>query len=152
MVKIENMKKKGTLVEQYDHIIKFVPRHGGQMYLGNNEDLAKEIDYFASIKRLYLIKDEKGRLIATAMGFHSSDPKFVTYAEWPEEDPDGECLFVRGIVIHDALKKKGIMRFMMLEWLRIFPNVKYLMYQRYKRNFKYKLINIEKIIGRTKEA
>jgi hypothetical protein len=134
---------------EYDEIKSFIRKHGSQAYVGNWADLDKYLDHFASQRRIYILRDKRGRLAALACVNNVDNIDFIQSGELPVDNPNGEIAVVHGIVIHDNLKGKGIMSMMLKGWLGLFPNVKFLMFRRHARDGNYKLMPVSKILRRT---
>lgn len=127
-------------------VIKFINDNGPEVFVG--DDLEKYIDYFASIRRIFQLREEHGRLIAVACCNNVSSLDFFVENEWPEEDPEGKILLVHGIVIHRKLRHMGLMRAMLERWVALFPSVEYIIFRRHSKGAEVKVMPVSKILRR----
>ncbi len=136
----------------YEGIINFVREQGNQAFLGEDDTLIKHIDWFASKRRLFLIKS-KGALLALCAFVVMDTTEKLGADKWPDDNPNGEFLWIPYIVLHpilrdnrkDKLRGRFFMRQMLTKGVNWFPNIKYLVYHK-ARQKKWKVVEISKFL------
>lgn len=138
---------------KYPQLIAFIRAYGDQAYLGDNEKLDDEIDWFLSYRRIFIIKS-KGRLMALCAFLIVDSPPLVL-TEWPTDNPLGKYVWIPYIVIHPKIRHMRVMDEMVKESMKWFPNMRYIVYFRENKKtkkVKRKIIFIEKFLTAKKEV
>jgi len=139
------VKRKNAYNIKYKELVAFIREHCTECYIGTNESLDRELDWFLANKRLFIIRGN-GRLIAICAFMVIKSPEELITGEWPKEDAEGKYLFVRLLGIHSAARDRGIMSYIGLKLLDWFNNLEYLIYRRNSKHGKLKIRNMEKFI------
>ena len=130
----------------YDEIKSFVREHGKEAYVGDWKDFDSYIDYFARMRRVYILRDKRQRILGIACLNNVSDVDFIMHDRMPLDNPDGEIVYVHGLVIHSRVRHRNIMGIMLRYWLKAFPQIKYVVFKRDARGGKYKMIPVKKLL------
>lgn len=130
----------------HDEIRKFVQKNGPEVYAGDWKDFDSYIDYFASIRRILILRNKRGRIIGIACLTNVSDLDFLMQGRLPTDDPDGKILYVHGVVIHKNVRHRNIMSIMLRHWMRVFPQIEYLVFKRPFKSGRYKVMPVSKIL------
>ena len=135
-------------------LLEFIIEHGPNVfedpYENNVLKLSKELDWFLANKRLLIVRN-KGRIVAVGAWVVTDTTKKLLSGDWPDENPNGEYMFVRFVIVHKNTRHRKVIEYMLLKGLTWFPKIKYLVYG---RGDKDRLIKIKNILnrGREKEA
>lgn len=143
-MKIVNLSNR----EDIQEIIKFIDDNGREAFNVDDDELFRYLEYFLSIRKLFILRDKKKRIIGLACGVHITSPEFIAKHTFPVDTADGKILFINGIVIHKRLRNKNIMSTMLLKWLRLYSSLEYIMFNRGNKGKRIKVIDVRTILQR----
>ena len=130
---------------KYPELIEFIDKNGREVYDGTLEQVDDWIDYFASIRRLFILRNQYGKICAIACGVHMAtiDPDNLF-----KDEPKGNILMVHGLVVHTKLRHKNTLSIMLKEWVKLFPKLEFILFTRHYKGGDYKIIPIHKFLRR----
>jgi len=144
-MKIVNLSKREDIAE----IIGFINDNGREAFNHIDDDeLYEYLKYFLSIRKLFILRDKKKRILGIAVGVHIKSPEFIAKETFPVDTADGRILYINGIIIHKRIRHRNIMSTMLLKWLHIYPHLEYIMFKRYNKSNEIKVIDVRTILQR----
>lgn len=131
---------------KYPEFISFVRQYGGGAYLGTNEELDREIDWFLAYRRMFLLRS-RGRLLGMSAFLLLESPQQL-YEGWPEDRPGGKYLWVPYIVLHPVMRGRGTMSMMVKSVKQWFPLLEYMLYFRLPDPKRVRVVRINAFIAK----
>lgn len=131
----------------FSEYVNFIKEHGAEVfadiYKGDDFKLVWELDWLLANHRIFVVRN-KGRMVAIAAWVVLDTTKDVLAGKWPVDNPEGQYIFVRFLIVHSKVNNYGIMKYMAGKVKEWFPKVRFLIYG---RDNKERLIKLNRFLG-----